>query len=427
MKTTHVLFAILLLNTTLLFGADFLATYPMAGSECSGSVAVLKNGKIALSAVDFTNGAEDILVLVTDAAGSPSLARRIGTTGPDQAQDIVATRDGGMLIAGFTHTATRGDDGLLVKLNAAGGIVWKRAFGSAVDDYFAHIAPAQDGSWFVLGYTEGMTTSIDLMVARFTAAGNATWSRTLSTPGFDHASGIAPTPDGGIVIIDAMDTPSGYRTLIAKLSGSGQIQWTRQYGNSGNHLGVAIAALPDGTLAFLELFNPGTGASRTVLSRLNAQGIPQWSRVYGLEAFALSPTPDGGFLFTGRPSGSNARGAVLKVDQAGKLLWRKAVKPDERSVALGNVVWKNSDFLISGCVGDRAAASMDIFLMGLSGDGAFDGGCSKLTTLPVASAAFSLSSSAATVSTPSTSYQASTPLLNSQSLQVQQSSVCTAR
>lgn len=109
----------------------------------------------------------------------------------------VVTSDGGYVVAGST-ASTNGDsngfkggqnDGIVVKFNAFGNIVWKRNYGGTSNDYIQAIKQTLDGGYIFAGFT---------------------------------ASG-----DGDL----AFTTDESYKHgWITKINSSGQIQWTRKYG-----------------------------------------------------------------------------------------------------------------------------------------------------------------------------------------------------
>ena len=72
-------------------------------------------------------------------------------------RSVIEANAGATLAAGYTLTEDKvtrdGWDGLLVKLDAAGGIVWTRHFGGQKRDEFSSILELEDGSIIVAGYT----------------------------------------------------------------------------------------------------------------------------------------------------------------------------------------------------------------------------------------------------------------------------------
>ena len=105
------------------------------------------------------------------------------------------------------------------------------------------------------------------------------------------------------------------------------------YGSSGNHIALSAFEASDGGYYFTETFTPsGSQRSDTLLSKLNSDGIPVWSRLYkslgsGLNA-SVSRTGNT-LLLAGNitaSGGSNSRGIVVSLDENGNVLWRKRVE-----------------------------------------------------------------------------------------------------
>jgi hypothetical protein len=389
------------LYASIAVATDFLQTFPVTGNECAGSVAILNSGNVITAGVDYSTN--DITLLMLNSAGRVQKAQRITGPGVDEAQAVIATTDGGAALIGSTTSFGRGNaDGFILKLNRKGGMVWKKTFGSAADEHFVRIVQTSDRGFIVLGDIANPSTSNDVIIVKFNSRGKVLWQKTVSTPGFDHASGLGLTADQGAIAILSSDVPGGVRTVVLRLSANGRVQWSRMYGNSGLHLGLSIAEAADGSIYLTEIYNPsGAQTSGMVVSKLDSNGVPVWSRNYksrGMNLMAaIRIQPDQSLLLSGNlssTSGSPSQGVILNLNAAGKLLWRKRVKPDSRPVFLGLSASSSADssILVAGCSGDRLINNMDILLLKIQATGAFQGGCSKLSKFPLSSAAFNLPS-----------------------------------
>ena len=101
-------------------------------------------------------------VLGTVSAQSVSIdwQRNYGGTANDVSTDIIRTSDGGYAVAGYTQSnnidvvgAISGEDAWVLKLNAAGNIVWKKIFGGSSDDRAHAIIQAANGDLIFAGTT----------------------------------------------------------------------------------------------------------------------------------------------------------------------------------------------------------------------------------------------------------------------------------
>ena len=109
----------------------------------------------------------DAWVVKLDAAGGLVWQKCLGGTGNDGAKAVQQTTDGGYIVAGYT-TSTDGDvtgyhgtggsyptaDAWVVKLNATGGLVWQRCLGGTASDGAAAVRQTIDGGYIVAGYAE---------------------------------------------------------------------------------------------------------------------------------------------------------------------------------------------------------------------------------------------------------------------------------
>ena len=128
------------------------------------------------------------------------------------------------------------------------------------------------------------------------------------------------------------------------------------YGSSGNHIALSAFEASDGGYYFTEIFTAsGSQRSDTLLSKLNSDGIPVWSRLYKSPGSSLNASVSktgNNLLLAGNitaSGGSNSRGIVMSLDENGTVLWRKRVNPDSRPVFVGRPTVSSSD----GSICDR--------------------------------------------------------------------------
>ena len=139
------------------------------------------------------------------------------------------------------------DDLLLTKLDSDGAVVWQRGLGSGGSADGAALAIAANGDILVAGTAtgdlDGTTSDGDLMVARFTVAGEEKFATLVRAIGADQASAVAEAADGSIVIGGRAANGDG---LLARLNSVGQLVERRTLAGEAVR---ALAAEPGGTLA----------------------------------------------------------------------------------------------------------------------------------------------------------------------------------
>jgi len=127
----------------------------------------------------------------------------------------------------------------------SGGQVWQRVF-SGFPNGFLDLAPAPGG--FYLVGTRATGTGDHLWLARFAGSGKLVWSR-VSHPG--TAACLAVTPKGSLVV-GGFDKVKGHGNdvVVLKYTAAGDHDWTTMFNGrgSGEDLANAIAVDPSGNV-----------------------------------------------------------------------------------------------------------------------------------------------------------------------------------
>ncbi|MBL0912954.1 MAG: hypothetical protein IBJ09_11335, partial [Bacteroidia bacterium] len=203
----------------------------------------------------------DMWGIKTDASGLIQWQRTLGGSADEYAGQATLTPDGGYLLACTSRsgdgdiTAPQGGgeyDIWVVKLNAAGAIVWDRSFGGTSKDRIAStmsakcILPDGNGNFYITGTAmswngdvygnlEALNNAVitnpnshnqDIWVIHFSGSGDLIWQKCLGAyQVFDDALTGLPTPDGGFILAGQTLGPNGNvsipvvaaQTYLAKL------------------------------------------------------------------------------------------------------------------------------------------------------------------------------------------------------------------
>jgi len=219
--------------------------------------------------VDSNNGSgytDDGYIVKFDAAGNIQWDNLFGSPEEDIFFDVIQSSDGGFIAVGSAldvsddgvGTNSGGEitdspamsgasphDGLLVKFDASGQMVWNNLFGSNGDDDFYGITATPDGGFVVVGRTLALNGDITTgvvsggyaaLVARFNSSGVAQWNRAF-TPGTETTlMDVAKTRDGCFVVVGFTilgDSDGENSGVLAKISGSGNVIGTSDYSGAG--------------------------------------------------------------------------------------------------------------------------------------------------------------------------------------------------
>ncbi len=138
-----------------------------------------------------------------------------GGTGIDQAQDVVATSDGGYVIAGNTFsedtqvTKNNGQsDVWLIKIDDNGQLLWEKSFGGAGFDAAHSVRSTMDGGFLVCGNSKSFDGDLaenfgenDIWIFKTDASGNLEWEKSLGGSNLDFGYDALETATGNVVLI----------------------------------------------------------------------------------------------------------------------------------------------------------------------------------------------------------------------------------
>lgn len=135
----------------------------------------------------------------------------LGTYQFDAAFDIIESRDGNYVVAGYTddYNALRGDNinGLVVKINPTGSILWQTEVDFTMTDEIKSIRQTADGGFIFCGYTvypwnqdQHIEDPSDFWIGKLDAAGQLEWQGALPGERDGWALGVAQTADGGYAV-----------------------------------------------------------------------------------------------------------------------------------------------------------------------------------------------------------------------------------
>ncbi len=125
--------------------------------------------------------------------------------------DVAVGADGSVYVAGISLNAT--NDAWVAKWNPDGTQAWAQSFGVAGNDAAAAIALGPDGVVYVAGWFAG--AGDDIWYAALDSSGAEQWSVQFDGGGMevmdgdDRATGIAPTPDGDLVVVGRVRVGDG--------------------------------------------------------------------------------------------------------------------------------------------------------------------------------------------------------------------------
>jgi len=212
------------------FGADLWSSSfdaPGATSTIVQNVAIDGEGAVIVVGYnDSVAASNEIMLRKYSADGMPVWTRGYGGTalGSDVAHGVSTTANGSLYVAGYESVAAEGTNMWLGKYDTDGNLLWSRSYNGAasLDDYLISVvtAIAPNGDLVVTGGE--MNAEIrDVLIRRYTAAGDMRWSRHIpgGAMGPNYGRSVMIAGDGMIYVTGSIDTGVDARDIwVARIS-----------------------------------------------------------------------------------------------------------------------------------------------------------------------------------------------------------------
>src|ERR1043165_9729601 len=160
---------------------EFQENYGGAADDFGRDGLQYSNGDLYLIGYTKSSGAgqKDVYVIKTDAYGNKIWSRTFGGSADDEANEIIVTADGNLLIAGTTNSfGAGGSDIYLIKIDTTGALLWQKFYGGAGNESGEDIMIAQDGNYLVTGITSSYGTGLrDTWLLKMNTAGTVIWTK----------------------------------------------------------------------------------------------------------------------------------------------------------------------------------------------------------------------------------------------------------
>lgn len=336
------------------------------------------------------HGFIDAFLLKIDANGNKIWSKAFGGSDIDAAYSLITTPDGGIVMAGIAYS-NNGDvngnhgtqDFWVLKLDANGNKIWSKLYGGLLNEFLPTVIATSDGGFLIAGSTDsndgdvsGNHGDFDAWLLKIDADGNKLWSKTFGGSGTDYANRMIPTNDGGFVIVgettsndgDVIGNHGGNDAWAFKVDANGNKVWSKTFGGSGIDQLVSIISTPDGSYVIAGNstsnnadLNSNHGDKDSWILKLSANGDKIWSKAYGGsgwdEATSLVTTSNGellvaGYTYSSDGDVSNNHGKgdawILKLDGNGNKLCSKVFGGSDYDYTSSILTTADGGFVITG-------------------------------------------------------------------------------
>ena len=286
---------------------------------------------------------------------------------------------GGAFVAGWTIPAGGQADGLLLRVDDAGRVLWRGTPGGAGNDILFSLAEASEGHYTAVGMAPGPEGGTEGWVVNFERDGQVLATNRLGGTGSVRFTSIAP--DGREQLI-AGEQARGDTTFapVHRPSPEPMRMYWRTWSGGASTRGFAAAPAPGGDAIVVGVAAEGADPGDGFVTRLARDGSARWThRVPGAGrqlAYHLAQRPDSSWLVVGYGDAGGGRGAdgyALAIDGAGRVAFTTPLGDSADDRAVHGVTFADGTSAVVGYAraqgGAEDAATWTTVLWGLDAQG----------------------------------------------------------
>ena len=375
-----VLVLCLIVCSTLNAQTTFMKTYDFTflddahrGVLTSDGGAIMVGGTNLAGNGDQTDSS-DVFVVRTDGEGTVLWSRTYGYSDSSSAgYDVTETQDGGFVIAGLAEGVNWWEDGLLMKIDAGGNLLWSHIYTGTYfrNDRLLGVRELVNGDLIATGYMRRQNDNSEAYLLRTDAQGQKLWSKSYGGSNSDGGRVVRPTADGGFAICGGtanFGTQGGDMWMV-KTDSSGTVAWTRTAGDQLADGSSDVVGTEDDGLLWV-----GNTDFSILVVRTDFEGDTLWTRTYrdssvfnSTHAFAAARVPSGGYILAGYALPGDA--FLLRIDDAGDVQWARTVTaPGYQSIEAVSYL-PGGDFMLFGYSYADGTGARDALLMRVDANG----------------------------------------------------------
>jgi len=311
----------------------------------------------------------DALFMKLTLAGDVLWKRTWGGEGYEQAWSVAPAGDGGYYIFGETDSYGAGNrDFFLLKTLEDGAEDWFRTYGRSRREWPYGMLPLSNRELLIYGFTESVGGGRDEYAIRVAQDGDIVWEFTVGNPGEELVLDALETSEGDLVLAVAVEEDS----KLVKLDANGNVQWTKRYELAGWQFASQIAQTADGGF-LLAGFSMSSGSRRqadTWLARGTSAGELEWETSFGEPASddyaqSLIRLDDGTYLIGGLGNGM----LLTRIDDGGNILWRRSLAGQAVHGAEALIELEDRGYLVAGFIQLVNGRSYDAILLRTDAEG----------------------------------------------------------
>jgi len=294
-----------------------------SNSQSASRNAIDSSGNI-YTAGNITVSNSDFLVVKYNNNGAILWQKRFGwgTLSSDGLNGLTVDSSGNVYVAGQGFSV-----GTILKLDSNGDILWQRSLGTVSgNSSFSQVCVDSSGNVYAVGRGSNSGTSNGLVV-KYNSSGSILWQRYFGGGSYVDTSDAVLDSSGSVYVIGTSISAT-YKGQLIKYDTNGNLQFQRSFGGSSDDFGRAIGVDNSGNI-FIGVHTIDSGSYGQSLVKYNSSGTLQWQRRLNIQLEPRQITIDGSgnIFFFASCNRSNRPAAVFvaQYDTSGNVLFQRAL------------------------------------------------------------------------------------------------------
>ncbi|MCW4050851.1 MAG: hypothetical protein NWE89_14060 [Candidatus Bathyarchaeota archaeon] len=237
----------------------------------------------------------DVFIVKFGYNGNLIWEREVRSSGYDEAYSAVRSTTGDMFIAGSTsQTMHHIGDAMLMKTDPNGNLLWRKKYGGILEEDFRSIIATPDGGYLLAGMSQSYgNMNDDVFLVKTDSDGKLLWNKTYGGDGNDRANEIIKCSDGNYLMIGSSDsfTNGEHDIYLVKVDFEGNQIWDTYYGGDGDDFGnSAIEDRDSNIIVTGTTFSYGAGSADAFVMKIDTNGEEQLFETVGSVHYDSSNT-----------------------------------------------------------------------------------------------------------------------------------------
>jgi len=309
----------------------------------------------------------DVLFMEFNLDGEVLWEQTWGGGGYEQALSVTPAGDGGYYVFGETDSYGAGDrDFFLLKITADGTEDWFQTYGGANREWPYGMLQLSNGDLLLYGFTEVSAGERDQYALRVDSGGDMIWEYTVESSEEELVLDAIETEEGNLVLAVNIEEDG----KLVELDTDGNVQWEHRYELAGWQFASHIARTEDGGFLLAGFSMVSSSQADTWLAYCSSTGDLERETSFGNPSFddyasSLIRLNDGTYLL-----GILGNGMALKrIDEGGNILWERSLIGQSVYGAWALIELESGEFLVAGFVEIIGGRSYDAVILRTDAEG----------------------------------------------------------